>query len=80
MNLVNTGLTEYMIVKIAQAMRRAKALCSIHLGSNPGVTQRVKDFMHSRIRCMPQFQKKEFKISEMIYEIQDQTEKEILER
>ena len=61
-------------------MRRAKALCSIHLDGNPGVTQRVKEYMSSKIICMPLRIKKVFKISEKIYEIQDLTEKQILER
>ena len=61
-------------------MRRAKALCSIHFDGNPGVTQRVKDFVSSRIRCMPQRQKKDFKISEKVYALQELSEKQILER
>ena len=52
-NLSQTGLTEYMIIKLGKAMRRAKALCSIHLDGNRGVTKRVKDHLHGLIRCMP---------------------------
>ena len=80
MNLTNTGLTEHMIVLIARAMRRAKALCSIHLDSNPGITQRVKDFIPSCIRSMPNVERKELKISDKIYEMQEMTEKNILQR
>ena len=79
-NLCKTGLTEYMIVKIAKAMRRAKALCSIHLDGNPGVTPRVKEFVSSCIRAMPQKPKKDLKISEKIYQIQEMTERNILQR
>ena len=79
-NLTKTGLTEFMIVKIAKAMRRAKALCSIHFDSNRGVTQRVKDYVFECIRCMPQKQKKELKISELCYSLQKETENEVLRR
>ena len=69
-----------MIIKIAKAMRRAKALCSIHFDGNRGVTQRVKDYVFECIRCMPQAQKKELKISELCYGLQKETENEILKR
>ena len=69
-----------MIVLIARAMRRAKALCSIHLDSNPGITQRLKDFMHGCIRAMPNMERKELKISDKIYEMQEMTEKNILQK
>ena len=69
-----------MIVKIAKAMRRAKALCSIHLDGNRGVTARLKDFMHSHIRCMANKAHKNFKIEEMISIQRTETEMEILQR
>ena len=80
MNLSCTGLTEYMIVKIARAIRRAKALCSIHFDGNPGISQRVKDFIKICIRTMPQYEKKELRISDKIYQIQEMTEKNVLQR
>ena len=69
-----------MIVKIAKAMRRAKALCSIHFDGNPGVTQRLKDYVFECIRCMPLLKKKDLKISDLCYSLQKETENQILKR
>ena len=44
-NLEGTGLSEYMLLQIANAISRAKSLVSIHLCSNPGTSQRLKDFI-----------------------------------
>lgn len=53
LDLTGTGLTEFMMLKIGDAIARAKSLLSIHLCSNPGSTPRVKDFLANRIKCMP---------------------------
>ena len=65
-NLSNTGLTEYMIVAIGRNMRRAKSLLSIHLCQNKGATPRVKEYLQSRIRCVPTTEKIKFSPSEII--------------
>ena len=45
LNLQKTGLTEYMLLKIGKALSRTKSLLSIHLCDNPGVTDRLKDYL-----------------------------------
>lgn len=42
---MKTGLTEYMLLKIARSITRAKSLVSLHLCNNPGVTTRLKDHL-----------------------------------
>lgn len=51
LNLVSTGLTELMIVELAIAIRRSKSLLSVHLCGNRGVTDRIKDFVRTKIRA-----------------------------
>jgi len=49
LNLVSTGLTELMIVELANSIRRSKSLLSVHLCGNKGVTDRVKNYMRNKI-------------------------------
>jgi len=69
-----------MMVKIANALARAKSLTSIHLCSNPGTTVRVKEYMQRRVRCMPQRNRVKFPISEILNRLQNTVTKDILKR
>ena len=79
-NLSGTGLTEYMMLHIGTAMRRAKSLLSIHLCNNPGATDRVRDFLFTRIRCMPERSNLKFPAGEMIAELTHNSAKNMLLR
>lgn len=63
LNLVSTGLTEHMITELAKAMRRSKSLLSVHLCGNKGVTDRVKDFVQTKIRAMPSTPQRTFNVN-----------------
>jgi len=60
-----------MIVDLANALRRAKSLLSLHLCGNRGVTDRIKEYMRTRIHAMPDSQKLSFKVSEVLERITD---------
>ena len=68
-NLEGTGLSEYMMVQIARAVSRAKSLISIHLCSNPGTTERVKDYIEMKVRCMPRQEHITFPIGDILNEL-----------
>ena len=80
LNLTSTGLTEYMILQIGTSMTRAKSLLSIHFCSNIGSTQRVKDYLWQRIRCMPEQDIIKFPVGEMINELTNVSYKKLLLR
>ena len=50
-DLMNTGLSERVITGIARPLRHAKSLLSAHIGMNPGITVKSKDFLRERLRC-----------------------------
>lgn len=60
-----------MIVDLANALRRAKSLLSLHLCGNRGVTERIKEYMRTRIHAMLDSQKLSFKVSEVLERIMD---------
>ena len=79
-NLQGTGLSEMMMVKVANAVARAKSLTSIHLCSNPGTTYRVKEHIHKRVRAMPHRQLVNFPFGETINAITGQKTLLVLKR
>ena len=52
MDLSNTGMGEYAIQNIGATLRRAKSLRSVHLCGNPGITNRVIDYIVKRAHCV----------------------------
>ena len=60
-----------MMVKIANAVTRAKSLTSIHLCSNPGTTARVKEYIKKRVHAMPHRDTVTFPISETLNKLQN---------
>ena len=48
-----TGLTEQQMWYFGRALKHSKSLRSIHLSQNPGITDRLKEFLSERIKCMP---------------------------
>lgn len=51
LDLSHTGMTESMITNLGTAMRRSKSMVVLHLSGNPGVTDSVKDYLETRVRC-----------------------------
>ena len=79
-NLQGTGLTEMMLVQVANAIARAKSLISIHLCSNPGTTLRVKEYVARRIRAMPHRDQVSFSFLEQLNAVQNHSTLHILQR
>jgi len=42
----HTGLNEKQLWYFGRAMRRSKSLRSLHLCGNPGITPRLKEYLH----------------------------------
>jgi len=47
----NTGLNEKQLWYFGRAMRRSKSLRALHLCGNPGITPRLKTYLHDRAHC-----------------------------
>lgn len=47
-DLTNTGLNEKQIWFFGRALRRCKSLRVLHLCGNPGITDRVKEYLATR--------------------------------
>ena len=69
-----------MMVKVADAISKARSLTSIHLCSNPGTTQRVKDFMTLRVRAMHHRNIVNFAFGEIINALTGQRTRDLLQR
>ena len=55
MDLTSCGLTEFILIGIGNAMRKARSLLAIHLSGNDlGVTDKSKQYIRDRVRCRPQ--------------------------
>lgn len=52
-NLSNTGISEEVIKSVGISLDKSRGLVSIHLSNNPGITERVKEFLYKRIKCRP---------------------------
>ena len=50
----NTGLNEKQLWYFGRAMRRSKSLRSLHLSGNPGITEKVIDYLAERAHCIPE--------------------------
>lgn len=44
LDLANMGLSEVFLFNMLPAMRRAKSLLAFHVGSNPGITERLVEY------------------------------------
>lgn len=53
LDLSGTGLEAKLLLGIAEALRKAKSLLSVHLSGNPGLTDQVQDTFVQRIRARP---------------------------
>ena len=53
MNLSGTGLSEKVIYEMGTILRRARAILSLHLSGNPGLSSENMEYLHNRIRCRP---------------------------
>ena len=51
-DLSNTGLSEAHLWYFGSTLRRAISLRSLHLSGNPGVTQRLKNYLCERVHCI----------------------------
>jgi hypothetical protein len=52
-NLANCGLDSDMLKEFGVALRRAKSLVSLHLSSNPGDTEEVREAICTRAHVKP---------------------------
>ena len=53
MNLSGTGLSAQVIYEMGTILRRSRAILSLHLSGNPGLSQENMEYLHKRIRCRP---------------------------
>ena len=54
LDLANTGLSEVFLFNMLPALRRAKSLIAFHVGSNPGITERLQDYYQDKLRVAEQ--------------------------
>lgn len=47
----HTGLNEKMLWYFGRTMRRTHSLRSLHLSGNPGISKRLKQYLHKRAHC-----------------------------
>ena len=52
MDLSGTGLNHKVVYELGQFLRRARAVCSIHLSGNPGASEENRLYLNQRIHCM----------------------------
>ena len=52
MDLSGTGLNHKVVYALGQFLRRARAVCSIHLSGNPGANEENRLYLNRRIHCM----------------------------
>ena len=50
-DLAHTGLNEQMIWHFGNALKRAKSMVALHLSGNPGITDKLKDYLFKRVKC-----------------------------
>jgi len=50
-NLSNTGLPEEAIRSVGISLNKSRGLVAVHLGGNPGITDKNKEFLKKRITC-----------------------------
>ena len=48
----HTGLSEKQLWYFGRTMRRSKSLRALHLSGNPGITERLVEFLGKRIHCI----------------------------
>ena len=53
LDLTNTGLNEVFLFDMLPALRRAKSLLAFHIGVNPGITERITEYYHKKLRITP---------------------------
>jgi len=53
LDLTATGLTTLIVRDLGTILRRAGSLLAIHFSGNPGLSQEIADFLHTRIRQRP---------------------------
>jgi RNA-binding protein YhbY len=51
LNIEGTGLTEYCLKEIAEALRKSRSLISIHLSDNLGLNESTIDHIFQRVHC-----------------------------
>jgi RNA-binding protein YhbY len=51
LNIEGTGLTEYCLKEIAEALRKSRSLISIHLSDNVGLNESTIDHIFQRVHC-----------------------------
>ena len=54
---MNTGLSERVIIGLVRPLRHAKSLLSAHIGMNPGITRKSKEFLRERLCCQPRWER-----------------------
>lgn len=50
-DLSHCGMNEQMLWYFGRTLRRAKSLRGLHLSGNPGITERLIEYMKDRIHC-----------------------------
>ena len=51
LDVMNTGLSERVIIGLVRPLRHAKSLLSAHIGMNPGISAKSKEFLRERLVC-----------------------------
>ena len=54
---MNTGLSERVIIGLVRPLRHAKSLLSAHIGMNPGISAKSKEFLRDRLACQPKWER-----------------------
>lgn len=53
LDLSHMGLSHLMLRELGPALRRAKAIISLHISGNPGVDKALRKYLHARVHCAP---------------------------
>ena len=51
MDLSGTGLNHKIVYELGKCLRRARAVCAIHLSGNPGASDENRLYLNQRIHC-----------------------------